>query len=221
MKKIIILAIAASLAGCSTKSYVQNYEEEKILATASNKEQPEWADDTKVFWIEGGKVRSLGITQIRGDERPEAGARIAQNNARANISKAIENRMEFIFQGSEENASYDSTVAKYIGSEVSSLTTHSLRPEAQWWKRFEQSQEDGSRRIFYKIYALETMPEADFKRAVFAAINKVDNHKLSASFQKQVDRQWGRFVEGDTHENKKASNKEEPVAETEESSLDN
>ncbi len=201
MKKLIIVGLGLSLSACSTKSYVKNYQEEKILATASNKSQPDWADETKVFWVEDGKVHSLGITQIRGDERPEAGVRIAQNNARANISKAIENRMEFIFQGAEENASYESTAAKFIGSEVSSVTSHSMRADAQWWKRFEQSEEDGSRKIYYKLYALETMPEEDFKRAVFAALNKgVQKHQLSESFQKQVDKQWDRFVEGDVKE---------------------
>ena len=200
--KIGILLVMFVIQACSSAA-VKNYQKDETLSTSADKSMPDWAEqgETEPFRVDGGKVYSVGITQIRGDERPEAGSRIALNNALANVSKHIENKMEFIFQNSEENASYDNTSAKFIGSEVSSITSHEVTHAGTWWKRFAQSQEDGSRKIFYKIYSLVTLPESKLKAAVTAALTKgTDQHKLSASFQKQVDAQWGRFVEGGSSE---------------------
>ena len=197
-----ILITALGVTACSTSPVVGNgikYEKDEVLSTAGDKSMPKWAEDGELqpWVIRDGKVYSVGITTLHGDDRPEAGARIAENNARANFSKTIENRMEFIFQGSEENASIDSTQAKWIGSEASSITSHNMSVEGHWWKRYAQTQDDGSRHIFYKVYALVTESEAELKQSIYAAIHKGETtHQLSPTFQKQVDSQWNRFVEG-------------------------
>ncbi len=209
MRYLFFLTIPFLFLACSSTPTVNNkkFEKDQVLSTANDKSQPEWADETTPWQIKSSKVYSVGITTLRGDERPEAGARIAENNARANFAKAIENRMEFIFQGSEENASLDSTQAKWIGSEVSSLTSSAMTVEGHWWKRYAQTQEDGSQRIFYKIYSLVTMTEVDLKKAIMAAMNKGSNqHKLSENFQKQVDKQWSRFVDGANTQNSENRN---------------
>lgn len=181
---------------CSTAS-VKGYQADETLSTLNNRSQPDWADESIPFGVRDGKAYSVGVATLRGDERPEAGFRIAENNARANFAKSIENRMEFVFQNAEENASLDSTQAHYIGSEVSKLTSHSMTLSGQYWRRFAQTNEDGSRKIFYRIYSLVTMPEQDLKKAVDDAINgRVQQKKLSTAFQSKVDQQWDRFVEG-------------------------
>lgn len=200
MKFLKIAPLLLLISACSSSPKLANgqkYEKDEVLATANDKSQPDWADDTQPFVIKNGKVYSVGVTTLRGDDRPEAGQRISENAARANFAKAIENRMEFTFQHAEENTSFEGTQAKWIGAEVSSLTSHSMTVEGHWWKRYAQSLEDGSRRIFYKVYSLVTMPESDLKQAIFAAVHKgVDAHKLSDGFDKQVTNQWNRFVEG-------------------------
>jgi hypothetical protein len=199
MKRFILMPISIGmlvLQACSSTPPVKGYIDDEVLATANNKSQPDWADETKPFYVQNGKVYSVGVTTLRGSDRPEAGGRIAENNARANFSKSIENRMEFIFQNSEENAEVDSSQAQFIGSEVSSLTSHSMTLEGHWWKRYAQSDEDGSRRLFYKVYSLISMPESELKKAIDSAINhKVEDKKISQSFKEKVDKQWDRFVE--------------------------
>jgi hypothetical protein len=184
------------------------YEEDKVLSTLNNKSQPDWADESKPFLIRDGKAFSVGVATLRGSDRPEAGFRIAENNARANIAKQVENRMEFVFQNAEENAGMDSNQAHFIGSEVSRLTSHSITVEGQYWKRYAQSNEDGSRQIFYKVYSLVAMPEAELRKAIASAIaERVPDKKISQSFQSKVDKQWDRFVEGkDTSARNPASN---------------
>jgi hypothetical protein len=203
MKKSIGLFLVVVASGCSSTPVVNGvkYEKDQILSTSGDQSQPQWAADGELqpFTFKDGKFFSVGIATISGSDRPEAGLRIAENNSRANFSKGIENKLEFVFQNSEENTGFDSTQAKFIGSEMSSLTTHSMVLEGHFWKRYAQMQEDGSKKIFYKLYALTTMTEPEFKQAIFAAIHKGENeHKLSNSFEKQVATQWNRFVEGKT-----------------------
>lgn len=185
-----------ALSACSSTGVV-NYERDQVLSTANDEDQPDWANENVPFQIKDGKVFSVGVAYIRGDEVPSAGGRIAANNARANIAKAVENRMEFIFQQGAENASFDSQVAKFIGSEVSNLSANNLREEGHWWTRYATSEENGERRIKYRLYSLVTMSEADFKAAVFKAMNKATaQNKVSPEFRAQLARQWDRFVEG-------------------------
>lgn len=195
---IVIIGLSA----CSSKPLMPNgqkFEKDQILSTASNKSMPDWAEigETQPFRVDDGKVYSVGITQILGDERPEAAARVATNNAYANISKHVSNKTEFILQNSEENFSHDGSYAKFIGSEVSSITSHEFTNEGVWWKRYATTQSDGSRKVLYKVYSLVTLPESKLKLAVHKAIEGKHERKLSEGFQKQIDRQWSRFVEGD------------------------
>lgn len=197
MRNLAVIIFIIGLTGCAGTG-IKNYQKDEILATAGDKSMPEWAErgETEPFWIEGGKVHSVGMAYIRGDEIPTAGARVAANNARSTISKAVENKMEFAFQQGAENFGFDSQVAKFIGAEVSSITSHSMREDGTWWKKVAQSDEDGSRKIRHVIFSHISMPETDFKAAVFKAANKgVTERKVSPEFQKQLGDQWSRFVE--------------------------
>ena len=203
MKTVIAILSIVTISACSSTPTVNGvkYEKDQILSTSGDKNEPQWAEDgeTQPFTFKDGKFWSVGIATIAGTDRPEAGLRIAENHSRAAFAKGIENKLEFIFQNSEENTGFDSTQAKFIGSEMSSLTTHSMVLEGHFWKRIAQVQEDGSKKIFYKLYALITMTESNMKQAIFSAIHKGENeHKLSNSFEKQVSTQWNRFVEGKT-----------------------
>lgn len=204
IKKLFIgTIVTVGLAACSSKPVIvngQKFEPDQTISSAGDTSMPEWAElgETQPVRFDHGKVYSVGITQLGGDERPQAGGRIATNNAYANLSKHIENKMKFILQNSEENTSYDSTSAKFIGSEVSSITAHEYLNEGIWWKRYAQTQEDGTRKVFYRVYSVVTLPESSLKAAVYKAINKGQSeHKLSESFQAQTEKQWNRFVEGE------------------------
>lgn len=203
MKRFTFCLGLFAFTACTSAPKVGNgvvYEKDQILSTAGEKAMPEWAErgELQPFVIKDGKVYSVGITTIRDGERPEAAARMAETNARSNISKAITNRLEYLFQGAEENYGFDSTHAKFIGAEASSLTTHSMEVGGQWWKRYVQMSESGERHIYYKVYALITESEADLRKAIFEASHDGEvKHKLSKGFQEQVNRQWSRFVESD------------------------
>ena len=96
----------------------------KIVARIDDlSSRPSWLKESEPFVIEKGTVTSLGQTTIPGDNRVEAGYRVAENNAKAAIAGAIEQRLEFIFQNAEEGSGIDATQAHYIGAESSKIVT--------------------------------------------------------------------------------------------------
>jgi hypothetical protein len=192
--KNLILVTALVLSGCSSSPQINGvkYEKDQVLSTSGDQSEPQWAEDgeTKPFIFKDSKFYSVGIATIPGSDRPEAGLRIAENNSRAALAKNISNKLEFIFQNAEQGTGYESE-AKFIGSEFTSLTTSSIQLEGHFWKRIAQVQEDGSKRIFYKLYALSSMSEPEMKSAIYKAIHDGENqHKISDGFRKQVDKQW-------------------------------
>lgn len=204
MLKYSVVLVALTLSACSSAPTINGFQKDETLSTLNDKSQPDWADESKPFVVKDGKVLSVGITTLSGSDRPEAGMRISENNARANIAKSISNRMEFLFQNAEENAGMDSTQTHFVGSEASNLTSHSMTVEGHWYKRYAQSNEDGSRKILYKIYSLVTIPEIEMKKAIDQAINGLTQEKkISASFQDKVNKQWDRFIDGPATESRK------------------
>lgn len=202
MKSIKAVGIILSLfvVGCSSAPKIngQEFQKDQVLSTAGDRSMPDWASEGEVkpYIVKDGKVYSVGITTGRGSDRVEAIQRVSDNEARANIAKTIANNMEFIFQNAEENAGMDSTQVHWVGSEVSKLSSSAITIEGRWYKRYAQTDDDGSRHIYYKTYSLVVMPEAELKQAIYRALNKgVDQHKLSETFQKQVEKHFDKLID--------------------------
>jgi hypothetical protein len=189
MKKLYLILIPFILTSCASSPKLgdRSIEKDETLSTLNDKSQPDWADELKPFYINGQNVYSVGVTTMYGNERPEAGMRVAENNSRSNFAKTIQDKLEFYFQNAEENGGMEGTQSHFLGSEVSKLTTHSMRIESYWYKRYASTQEDG-RHIYYKIYALVSMPLKDVQAAMDEALSgKVNEHKLSEDFKAKAD----------------------------------
>jgi hypothetical protein len=133
MKILMALLSLLVVAGCSSTNSKKisemqgNVGEERILSRIDEiSSRPNWLIESEPFRIEGGKVLSMGMTSIPADDRVEAAFRIAENNGKAAIANAIEQRLDFVFQNAEEGTGMSSTQARYIGAEASRLTTSSL-----------------------------------------------------------------------------------------------
>jgi hypothetical protein len=171
-------------------------EPDKVISRIDDlSSRPEWLKESEPFKIVNGKVYSLGVTSIPGDQRTEAAMRVAENNAKASISNAIEQKLEFIFQNAEEGAVMGADQARYIGAEASSLITSSIRPDKRYWEKIATTSESGDRIIRFKVFALISMPEDDFKKAVLNATKKAEGKKgLSQNFSEKVDKHWDQFT---------------------------
>lgn len=198
MKKYFLLLIL--LAGCTTS--VKNptkaeIEPDKVISRIDDlSSRPDWVKESEPFRIEKGSVISTGMTTIPASDRVEAAYRIAQNNAKAAIANTIEQKLEFIFQNAEEGTSINSTQARYIGAEASSLVTNSIKPGKNYWEKVASTQDSGERVTQFKVFTTVTMSEEDFKKAIFDAIKKAQGKGgLSKDFAKKVDAHWDKFVE--------------------------
>lgn len=202
MKNAILVGLLILSVGCSSSGKNANTnterEPDKVLGRIDEmKERPSWLKESEPFRIENGIVISTGMTTIPADNRVEAAYRIAQNNARGAIAGAIEQRLSFIFQNAEEGTALDSSQTRFIGAEVSQLTTNHIRVSKNYWEKIAETTDTGQRTTKYRVFSLVTMPEPEFKKAIFDAIQKAQGKgSISADFKDKVDKHWNEFVRG-------------------------
>lgn len=207
MKKIPMALIGlALLPACSSTRMadVPGTEPDMVISRMEGfSSRPDFVNESEPFLISGGNVVSLGMATIPGDQRVEAAYRIAENNAKAGIASAIEQRLDFIFQNAEEGGSLDATQARYIGAEATRISTFSMRPGHLYYEKVVISGDNGLRRVVYRVFATVTMPEVDFRRAIIDAIRRHEGRKgLSEAFAKKVDEHWNQFVNGKSEPDK-------------------
>jgi len=213
MKNIFITLTVLSMVACSSspkteleKAVANQVGQEKVMGRIDGLDsRPEWLKEETPFKILDGKVYSLGMTTIPADHNLSAAYRIAENNSKASISHAIESRLDFVFQNSEEGTMMGAGQARYIGAEASKLTTNSLRLSKRYWEKV-AVQESNQVALEYRVFVLTEMPEQDFKTAIVDAIRKNQGKKgISAEFAKKVDAHWDSFVNASTEERKPTS----------------
>ena len=198
--KLSSLIMLLVLVSCSSKTVTQNNipTESVIQRIDELSSRPSWLTESEPFKIESGKVLSLGQTTIPADHRVDAAYRIAENNAKASISSAIEQRLDFIFQNAEEGTSMDSTQARFIGAEASKITTSSLKLKNRYWEKVYSVDENGKAKTTYKVFATVAMEEPEFKQAIMEAIRKAQGKGgLSKDFAEKVDNHWDKFSKGE------------------------
>lgn len=199
---LFMVCVLPVFSGCGTASKVQTSEDnpDVVLDRIDRmSRRPDWIKESEPFRIESGNVFSLGQTQIPADHRVEAAYRIAENNAKAAIASAIEQKLEFIFQGAEEGTSIDATQARYIGSEASKITTQSLRLQSRYWEKVASTLDNGQRVTRYVVFALVSMPEKDFKKAMLDAAARAQGKEgISSDFREKIDKHWDQFVGAQT-----------------------
>lgn len=192
-KFFLSVVVFVGLAACSTTGG-------DVVVSRSDdlSSRPSWAKEAESFKIEDGTVYSLGTTTISADSRIEAGYRIAENNAKGAIASAIEQRLNYIFQNAEEGTELDARQTRFIGAEFTKLTTSSIRPGGRYWEKVATTDANGQKKLIYRVYARVSMPEEDFKKAIFDAIRRAQGKVgLSQDFAQKVDQHWNEFVTGE------------------------
>ena len=161
--------------------------------------RPKWASDEKTFTIEKGTVYMMGRHEMpaTADKRLITGYRVAENNAKAGLSGAIEQRLNFVFQNAEEGDEIGAEQTRFIGGEVSKLVASSIRPDKRYYEKVSRVVDaDGNRDLIYRIYARIAMPEDQFKKAIQDAIKRNSGKKgISEDFAKKVEAHWNELGE--------------------------
>lgn len=203
MKKYLsLLAVIAVLSACSSPQKqahgpTSEDQPDAVIARIDRMtERPSWVKESETFRVENGMVILTGKQTISGDQNVEQAYRAAESNAKSGVAKAIEQKMQFVFQNAEEGYSVDANQARYIGMDATEIMpTSSIRPYKRYWEKYRTTLDSGERVTRIDVYALVQMPEADFKRAVLDAARKRQGKGgLSNEFAKKVDAQWDQFV---------------------------
>lgn len=193
--KVILIMMSLLIVSCSSNKLLPEPSENVISRIDQLSSRPEWLKESEPFIIDNGKVISLGQTTIPGDNRVEAAYRISENNAKASISSAIEQRLDFVFQNAEEGTSIDATQAKYIGAEASKITTSALKLKNRYWEKVATTNENGKIALTFRVFASVEMNESDFKQAILEAIRKSQGKGgLSKDFAEKVNQHWDKFT---------------------------
>jgi hypothetical protein len=156
--------------------------------------RPDWLRESMPFIISDGLVVSQGQTEIPADHRLDAAFRVATNNAIAGMCGAIERKLEFIFQNSEEGTGLDSRQVRYIGAEATRLVASSIKPGKHYWEKVVHYSAAGAHQTKYRVFATVEMQEDEFKQAIMDALrHRAGKVGLSAEFVDKVDEQWDRL----------------------------
>jgi len=197
----VLVASSFVVTGCASNPNRIAYDvpEDRVVSRIDRMgDRPAWLVESAPFMIDGGMVVSLGETEIPGDHRLEAAYRIAQNNAAAGVSGAIEKKLDFIFQNAEEGTGTDMRQVRFIGAEVTRLVTSSLRPGKRYWEKVVHFSDYGMRQTKYRVFATVEIPEPDFRQAIVDSLRRhAGKAGLSAEFAEKVDQQWDRLTAPD------------------------
>ncbi|MGZ3769550.1 MAG: hypothetical protein ACXVCR_07460 [Bdellovibrio sp.] len=207
---LFCFGISACSSAPKNNFHAENVGEEKVLVRIDEmSSRPDWLTEGEPFKIVSGKVLSLGQTVIPADHNLSAAYRIAENNAKGLVSHSIEQRLDYVFQNSEESTTTGTSQAHFIGAEASKLTTNSLRPSKRYWEKVSTVDNYGQVTLEYRVFALVEMPEQDFRAAIADAIRKSQGRSsISAEFAKKVDEHWDKFVNADVQPRQPSAEKQ-------------
>ena len=193
-------AILIAFSGCATPSQPNAESQKEVVVSRIDglSERPSWLKESEPLRFENGYAIALGVATIPGDNRVEAGYRIAENNAKAGIANSISQKLEFIFQQAQEGTGIDTDSSRFIGAESSKLLTSAVRSDKRYFEKVATTMDNGERVTQYRIFATVKMAESDFKKAVIEALEAAKGKKgMSDEFKEQVNKHWESFTSGD------------------------
>lgn len=215
MKTIILTLGMLGITACSSSSVkepdLSHIGEEEVIQTYGKDDSLKGAQP---FRVDGGNIVSTGFVSFSADgNRAEAGIKMAQMNARADMARAIENKIENFAQLAEEGVSIDNAQLRSITSEISKLTANDIRPRNVYYEKVRVISDAGTPRTEYRIWAEAIVSESAFKQHIARALRgETRKPTFSKAFQEAVDQNWKKVVEAKPEEPiaaQKAENKDD------------
>lgn len=197
----LIVLVSIALAGCSTtrpKVGVENAGREVTVATLNDESEPSWVKKAaeRTFYVDDDQVISIGSTTLPGDSRTDAGFKIAEANARANVGKVITNRMDSFTHIAEEGIDMNGIQLRSVTAEATKLSASGMKPGRRFYSKVAVTGDDGVPRTEYRFFAEIRMSEEDYKKAIVQAAKQAEKKNgLSQSFSDQVQRHLEHFIE--------------------------
>jgi hypothetical protein len=178
MKNFLTAILLLALTSCSSLS-------EKVLVRMDGMdEKPEWATLAKTVFKKDGKLMVVGFTEVSSDSRISAVARVADNNARHEISRNIKNNVAYIFQNMKEGIGDGGDLTRFYGSEVSKNISNGVRTEKRYWEKVQTFDSYGERVFKLRMYSMCSIKESMLRRAISEAHAK--NNSLSPEIKQKI-----------------------------------
>lgn len=203
MRKFFI-GMTFFIAGCSSvpkpQSGLENIGREAVVASMNNESTPSWVKKASEhsLYDDGGQVVSVAMTSLPGDNRIEAGFKIAELNAKANLAKTIESRIETFTQLADEGADHSGQQLRSVITEAAKVTASNMRAGRRYWSKVAITDDTGTPRTELRFWNEVKMDQREFKKALIDAGRKAAGKpSLSEAFVKQVDKNFERLINAD------------------------
>ena len=193
IKTTIATAAIAILGACSSVSIIP---QEKIVARSDGlTETPKWASYGVGSYSEKGSVIFVGNHEASTGSSLSMACRVASTKAKNEIANEIQQKLSYVLQHAEEGMSIGGGQTKYIGGEVSKLTTSAVRYDGCYWEQVAIPSGYDSYNFVYRVFSKVSIPKDKLEEA----IRKAGKGKFSEEFTKQVADHWEDLVSGETN----------------------
>lgn len=171
MRSLFLTITLFVLAACSSSPY-------KVVESLDNHSKPSWASLGKTSWKEDGKVWAVGMSEGIEPDRIIPLMRIADNNAKIEVTRLLANDIGADFKNLESGMRGEGNYS-FLGSEKSQILVQELAPTERYYEKLVlKSKEDGPVKIYF--YSLVAMPEETYNRILREAKAKAEVTHQSA-----------------------------------------
>lgn len=187
LKKLICGLAVLGVVGCSSIS-----KDEVVQRMDDRSDRPSWATISKPTYVEDGMVYAIGVAEGSGNANLSALGRVADNNAKTELSRMVSNEIGVVLQNVEEGVEGDN-LSRFIGTEKSSLITREINPEKRYWEKVLTYDQDGEKKLRIKMYSLVSIKHVSLKKMVRAEIKR--SRGISSELKQRVDNQLDKMME--------------------------
>lgn len=194
IKMTVVSATIALLGACSSVGVIP---QEKILARSDGlTETPKWAAYGVGSFSEKGVVSFVGNHEVIVGSSLSMACRVASTKAKNEIANEIQQKLSYVLQHAEEGMTVGGGQTKYIGGEVSKLTTSAVRYDGCYWEQVAIPTGYDSYNFMYRVFSKVSIPKDKLEEA----IRKAGKGNFSKEFTKQVADHWEDLVSGEVQE---------------------
>ena len=185
---ILLLVSVIGLAGCAGGM------QDKVIARSDElSRRPEWVKDDEPIMVKNGDMFVTSMASVRSDRANiSQGYRIAENQAKTDLSNAIKTEIKTNFVDAQEGVQGDQFRTEFLSIEKSEIAFSGLTPANRYWEKVLVTNADGNKDIEYRFYARMKIKETDFKKQMQNFLN--GNKGLSTEFGKRVTETVNEFT---------------------------
>jgi hypothetical protein len=160
--------------------------------------RPAWIDPKNPFQLKGGEVHALGTTVTPPGAGVDEGYIIASNSAKDVICKAVQYRLDFIFQDSEEGSSVDHKQIREIGMDICTSLPKVTHSGQKYWEKVMTTASNGDRVVVYRVFVTDVIPEKKFKSLVAGTIKMQEGKgDIPKGYAREFRKRWAAFLKGE------------------------